>query len=171
MTTMIVIAFALAAVGVFWTVARNRSKQSHNQVRPVDVQALRTLLDRDDELFLRENLPNRRFRHLKRHRIRVTVRYVGRVADNAAVIMRLGETARFNPDPEVARAAAQVLDLAAQIRLQCLLAFAKLAAEFAVPSLQLTPATLAPKYQALRETVLRLGALEMQNVAPASVAI
>src|SRR5262249_41550424 len=133
---------------------------------------------RDDELFLRENLPNRRFRHLKRHRIRVTVRYVGRVADNAAVIMRLGETARFNPDPEVARAAAQVLDLAAQIRLQCLLAFAKLAAEFAVPSLQLTPATLAPAGprrgrgpRAVREPVLRGGAPKMKTGAPPSVAI
>jgi hypothetical protein len=63
------------------------------------------------------------------------------------------------------------MDLAAQIRMQCLLAFAKLAAEFALPSLQLTPATLAPTYQALRENVLRLGALEMQNVAPAAVAI
>src|SRR5262249_61120648 len=115
MTTMIVIAFALAAVGVFWTVARNRSKQSHNQVRPVDVQALRTLLDRDDELFLRENLPNRRFRHLKRHRIRGTVRDVGRGADNAAVILRFGETGRVNPGPEEARAAGHGPGLAAPI--------------------------------------------------------
>jgi hypothetical protein len=30
---------------------------------------------------------------------------------------------------------------------------------------------LAPRYQALREQVLRLGAMEMQNVAPAAVAI
>lgn len=171
MTTMIVIALALGAVALFYTAARNRSKQSRNQVRPVDVQALRTLLDRDDELFLRENLPYQRFCRLKRRRIRVTVQYVGRVAGNASVVMRLGASARLSPDPEVARAATQVLDLAAQIRVQCLLAFAKLAAEFALPSLQLTPATLAPKYQALRDHVLRLGALELQNVAPAAVAI
>jgi hypothetical protein len=171
MTTMIVIALALGAVGVFYTAVRHRSSQSRNQVHPVDVQALRTLLDRDDELFLRDNLPYRRFCRLKRNRIRVTARYVGRVAGNAAVIMRFGESARLSPDPEVARAALQVMDLAAQIRMQCLLAFAKLGAEFALPSLQLTPATLAAKYQALRENVLRLGALELQNVAPAAVAI
>ena len=171
MTTMIVVALALVAVGVFYTAVRNRSKQSRNSFRPVDVQALRTLLDRDDEIFLREHVSYRRFCRLKRRRISVTVRYVGRVAGNASVVMRLGESARLSPDPEVARAAAQVLDLAAQIRVQCLLAFAKLAAEFALPSLQLTPATLALKYQALRDNVMRLGALEMQNVAPAAVAI
>ncbi len=171
MTTMIVIALALGAVALFYTAARNRGMQSRTALRPVDVQALRTLLDRDDELFLHEKLPYRRFRRLKRERIRVTLRYVGRVAGNASVVMRLGESARLSPDPQVAQAAAQVLDLAAQIRLQCLVAFAKLTTEFAVPSLQLTPATLAPKYQALRENVLRLGALETQNVAPAAVAI
>jgi len=171
MTTMIVIALALGAVGVLYTAVRNRSRQSRNQVHPVDVQALRTLLDRDDEMFLRENLSYGGFCRLKRKRIRVTAKYVGRVAGNAAVIMRLGESARLSPDQNVAQAAVQVMDLAAQIRMQCLLAFAKLAAEFAVPSLQLTPATLVPRYQALRENVLRLGALEMQNVTPAAVAI
>ncbi len=170
MITMIVIALALCAITLFYTAARNRSNSAHS-VRPVDVQALRTLLDRDDEVFLRERLPRSRFWRLKRQRILVTLRYVGRIAGNASLVMRLGEAARLNPDPDVAQAAAQVMELATQIRLQCLLAFAKLTAEFALPSLQLTPAVLAPKYQTLRENVLRLGALELQNVAPAAVAI
>jgi len=168
--TMIVIALALCAITLFYTAARNRNK-STQMVRPVDVQALRTLLDRDDETFLREKLPRSRFWRLKRQRILVTLRYVGRIAGNASLVMRLGETARLNPDPDVAQAAIQVMELATQIRLQCLLAFAKLSAEFALPSLQLTPAVLAPKYQTLRENVLRLGALELQNVAPAAIAI
>src|SRR5262245_58609084 len=171
MITMIVIALALAAVGVFYAAARSRWTQSKSSLRPVDVQALHTLMDRDDELFLREKLPSRNFRRLKRSRIRVTLSYVGRVAGNAAVVMRMGESARLSSDPEVAEAAAQVMELAAQIRLQCLLAFAKLSAEFAMPSLQLTPAVLVPKYQTLRESVIRLSALEMQNVAPAAVSI
>ena len=94
MTTMIVVALALGAVALFYTAARNRSKQSRNSFRPVDVQALRTLLDRDDEIFLREHVSYRRFCRLKRRRISVTARYVGRVAGNASVVMRLGESAR-----------------------------------------------------------------------------
>jgi hypothetical protein len=171
MITMIVIALALAAVILFYVAARSRRKQSTQPIRPVDIQALRNLMDRDDELFLQENLPRWRFHRLKRRRISLTMRYVGRVAGNASLVMRLSESARLAADPEVAAVALEITEMATQIRMQCMLAFAKLAVEFAVPSLQLTPATLAPKYQALRESVLRLGALELQNVAPAAAAI
>jgi hypothetical protein len=171
MITMIVIALALSALALFYVAVRNRRKQSRQSIQPVDLQALRTLTERDDEFFLREKLPNSRFRSLKRQRIRVTMSYVSRIAGNAAVVMRLGQEARLNPDPEVARAAAQVLEMATQIRIQCLLAFAKLSAEFAVPSLQLTPAVLAPAYQNLRENVIRLGTLSQPAAAPAAVAI
>ena len=171
MITMIVIALALGAVFVFYLAARSRRLQSHQPIRPVDVQALRTLMDRDDELFLQERLPYSRFRRLKRRRIRVTMSYVGRVASNASLVMRLSASARLLADPEAAAIAVQVTEMATQIRMQCLVALGKLAVEFAMPSLQLTPAVLAPRYQALREQVLRLGAMEMQNVAPAAVSI
>lgn len=168
---MIVIALALVAMMLLLVAVRNRLKQSHQTLQPVDLEALRTLTDRDDESFLREKLPNSRFRSLKRKRIRVTMSYVSRIAGNAAVVMRLSQEARLNPDPEVARVAAQVLELATEIRMQSLMAMAKLSAEFALPSLQLTPAVLAPAYQNLRENVMRLGTLGQQQLAPAAVAI
>jgi hypothetical protein len=171
MITMIVIALALVAMTFFLMAVHNRLKQSHQSIQPVDLEALRTLTDRDDEFFLRERLPNSRFRRLKRQRVRVTMSYVSRIAGNAAVVMRMGQEARLSPDPEVARAAAQVLELATEIRMQSLLAMAKLSAEFAMPSLQLTPAVLAPAYQNLRENVIRLGTLGEQELAPAAVAI
>lgn len=171
MITMIVIALALGALVLFYFAVRNRRKQSIQSIRAVDLKAFRTLMERDDEFFLRERLPLSRFRRLKRQRIRVTMGYVGRIAGNAAVVMRMGEEARLSPDPEVAQSAAQVTELATQIRIQCLVAFAKLSAEFALPSLQLTPAALAPAYQALRENVMRLGSLELRGAAPAALAI
>ena len=171
MITMIVIALALGTVVVFYMAARSRRRQSHQPIRPVDVQALRVLMDRDDELFLRERLPHSRFSRLKRRRVRLTMSYVGRVASNASLVMRLSASTRLMADPEAAAIAVQVTEMATQIRMQCLVALGKLAVEFAMPSLQLTPAVLAPRYQALREQVLRLGALEMQNVAPAAVSI
>jgi len=70
----------------------------------------------------------------------------------------------------VADAAAQVMELATQIRLQCLLAMMKLSLEYAVPSLQLTPGMLEPKYQSLRDSVSRLGVLT-QSKAPLAIAI
>jgi hypothetical protein len=170
MITVIVIALALCAVVLFYMAVRGRRKQAGQGVRPIDLTAFRTLMDRDDELFLRRTLPRSKFSHLKRHRIRVTFRYVTRISSNASAVMRMGEAERLNPVPEVAGTAAQVMELATQIRLQCLVAMSKLALEYALPSLQLTPGMLAPKYQSLRDSVSRLGDLTHSD-APLATAI
>jgi hypothetical protein len=169
--TVLVVALALCAVVLFYTAVRSRRKQAGPAFRSVDLNAFRTLMDRDDELFMKEKLPRGEFFHLKRQRIRVTVRYVARIAANASAVLRVGEAARLSPAPEVAQTAAQVTELAGQIRVQCLLAFAKLTMEYAMPSLQLTPAILEPKYQTLRENMKRLSNLQTQNPVPLATAI
>ena len=95
----------------------------------------------------------------------------GSLLEASKLLQQLGEEARLSPTPEVAYAATQVMELAAQIRLQCLVALAKLSLEYAMPSLQVTPAVLVPKYQSLRENVRRLGALQPQDPAPLATAI
>ena len=171
MITVIVIALALCAVVLFSMAVRSRRKQIGVVIHPVDLKAFRTLMDREDELFLRGRLPRGKFFRLKRQRIRVTWRYVSRIAANASAVMRVSEASRLSPMPEVATAAAQVTELATQIRMQCLLAMAKLSLEYAIPSLQLTPAILAPTYQTLRDTWSRLGDLQVQNRIPLASAI
>ena len=171
MITFIVIAFALSALLLLYLSVRSRVKAARLRIRPVDLKAFRTLTDRGDELFLRERLPGSRFRSLKRERIGVTLRYVNCISGNAAAVMRLGEAARLSSDPEVAQTAVQVMGMASQIRLQCMKAYAKLSLEFAVPSLQLTPAVLAPQYQTLRENVARLGRLQAPGATPLPAAI
>jgi multisubunit Na+/H+ antiporter MnhC subunit len=171
MITVIVIALALCAVMLFYLAVRSRRKQAGQSFRPVDLNAFRTLMDREDELYMRERLVRSKFLHLKRQRIRVMMRYVARIAGNASAVLHMGEAARVSSAPEVAQAAMQVTELAAQIRLQCLVAMTKLVLEYAMPSLQLTPAMLVPKYQSLRENVRRLGALQTQNPAPLAMAI
>ncbi len=170
MTTLFVIALALCAILLLYVAVRNR-RRAGQPVHPVDLAAFRTLTDREDETFLRQRLPHARFASLKRQRIAVTMRYVGRIAANAAAVMRLGETAKLSADPQVVQAAQQITDLATHIRIQCLVAFAKLSLEFAVPSLQLTPAVLVPQYLALRENVQRLGQLKVAETTPLPVAI
>ena len=171
MITVIVIALALCAVVLFYMAVRSRRKQAVQSLRQVDLTAFHTLLDRDDELFLQRKLPRSKFVGLKRHRIRVTVRYVARIASNASAVLHASEAARLSPMPEVASAAAQVTELAAQIRIQCIVAMGKLSLEYAVPSLQLTPALLVPRYQTLRENVRRLGDLQTQGQIPLASAI
>jgi hypothetical protein len=171
MITAIVIALALCAVILFYMAVRSRKKQAGQTIRPVDLQAFRTLMDRNDEAFMRDKLPRGKFFSLKRQRIRVTLHYVARIAANASAVMRMGEAARLSSIPEVANTAAYVMELATQIRLQCLLAIAKLSLEYMMPSLQLTPGMLVPKYQTLRDNVSRLGDLQAQSFVPLASAI
>ena len=172
MTIILVVVLAALALTLFYVGLRSRRKQAATRpVRQLDLTSFHALLDRDDEAFLRERLPRTQFFHLKRLRIRVTWKYVRRIADNSAVVLRLAGMTRQDPDPKVAEAALQVVDLATHIRLQCLVAFAKLAVEFAFPSVQLTQAVLAPKYESLRENLLRLGSLHPQDLAPLASAI
>jgi hypothetical protein len=164
---IVVVAFVLCAIAIFFVAVRSR--RNHAAQRSVDIKAFRTLMDRDDENFLRVKLSRSNFAQIKRQRIRLTWAYVARMSGNAAVVLRIGETARLSSDPRVAQEAAQAIELATQIRTQCLVAFAKMGAEFAFPSLQLTPALLVPKYESLRDTVARLASLQSRNAAPVTI--
>src|SRR5215471_6314501 len=169
-TIIVVVALALLALTLFYVGLRSRRKHAFDRpVRPLDLTAFYTLLDRDDEVFLREKLSRKQFFRLKRLRIRVTWKYVRRIADNSAVVLRLAGVNRQDPDPQVAEAALQLADLATNIRMQCLVAFAKLTVEYALPSMQLTPAMLAPKYESLRANLMHLRSLHPQ--APVAAAI
>jgi hypothetical protein len=135
--TPMIFLIVLCAVVLFYMAVRCRRRQAVQSLRPVNLKAFRALMDRNDELFLRGKLPRSKFFRLKRHRIRVTLRYVVRIAANASVVLRMSEATRLSSAPEVADAAAQVMMLARQIRLQCLLAMGKLVAEYAIPNTRL----------------------------------
>jgi hypothetical protein len=166
---IVIIVFVLCALATILVALRSRRR--HAIQRSVDVKAFRVLMDRDDEKFLSAKLSRSVFFRLKRQRIRVSWGYVGRMSGNAANVLRLSEAIRMSSDPRVAEQAAQAIELASQIRMQCLVAYAKLAAEFAFPSLQLSPARLASKYESLRDSVARLASLQAQSETPVAVAI
>jgi hypothetical protein len=171
MTTALIFVttLALLAVTLFVVALHGRAKKA--EVHPLDLTAFYSLLDREDELFLRQRLPRREFSRIKREKIAVTWKYVNRISNNSAVVLKDAGMARLDPDPKIAEAALQTVDLATQIRTQCLVAFSKLAVEFMFPSMQLTPAVLVPKYESLRENVARLGSLHPRDVTALPYAI
>ncbi|HEY6350557.1 MAG TPA: hypothetical protein VI636_14215 [Candidatus Angelobacter sp.] len=155
----IIIVVLLSVLTITLLVVGYRSRRKQTAEKPIDLTAFRTLIDRDHDAFLREKLSRVEFFHQKRRKIRVTWKYVRRMADNAAVFMRLASEQRTSSDQTVAETAQQIGEQAAQLRLNCLVAFAKLTVEFAIPSVQLTPAMLAPKYETLKQNLSRLGSL------------
>lgn len=114
-----------------------RQRVANRTLRPLDLSALHTLTDRDDEGFLREVLSQPEFFRFKRLRIRVTWKYVRCLANNSATVRRLAAGSRHDPDVNVAQTARELARLASRIRAQSLLAFAKLTVEYMLPAVRL----------------------------------
>ena len=114
-----------------------RQRTVNRSVQPLDLSGFHTLVDRDDESFLREKLPRAEFFRLKRLRIKVAWKYVRRIAANSATVRRLAASSRHDADLNVAQTARKLAGLASWLRVQCLLAFAKLAVEYMFPAIRL----------------------------------
>ncbi len=168
MTLAIVIAvFALCAVVIFLVALGNLG--SHAIQHSVDLKAFRLLMDRADENFLRAKLSRSAFFRLKRQRTKVTWGYVSRMSFNAKIVLQDAGRERTNTNPLVVEEAAKTVALAGQIRTQCLVAYAKMAAEYVWPSLQMTPARLESQYESLRDSVARLASLQPQNASAVAI--
>jgi len=127
---------------------------------------MRVLTDREDEKFLREKVPVKKFKALKRRRIRITLKYVDNIARYVTVTQAAKQQFCESADPAEAHEAMQIMDLAAEIHKQCMVARLRLTMEFVFPSLELAPALLVPRYQAFRESVNRLNAIQAQRPMP-----
>jgi hypothetical protein len=136
------------------------------RTKPVDIDAFRNLVDADEEEFLRASLPPHEFSAIRRERLLAAVEYVRCAAHNAAILLRLGEAARSNPDPRIADAGRQLIDSALRLRLYTLLALARLYVGIAIPGLRLSPAGMLESYQRLSGLATRLAVI--QNPARAA---
>lgn len=166
-TVLILGLFALAMMAVLLLAVRGQSAAVRNLrelegcTRPVDLEAFRNLTDPEEEGYLRERLAPAEFRSVQRERLRAALGYVRRAAHNASILLRVGEAARRNADPEIARAAAELVESALKLRLYALLAEGLLHARILIPGARWTPAQVAADYQGLRERVAHLCRLQL----------
>jgi hypothetical protein len=140
--------------------AARRLDDPAGRVRPVDLEAFRNLVDRDEEAFLRRHLPPRRFRKVQRARLRAAAEYVCCVAGNAAILLRLGEAAGHSPDPRIAQAGRELVDNALRLRRYSVLALAQLYVGVLFPGSRITPAGIADQYQQLSAALTQMGRLQ-----------
>src|SRR5258707_13237764 len=163
---VLVVIFVVSS-GMFFPVARylRGAPSRASVVKPLDIVAFATLVDREDELFLRNKLPLRVFIRIKRQRVRLTLRYVARLAANAAAILQLHKIdwQMAQANTELDTKATATLDLATRIRLECFAVSLKLSIEFIFPSLQFKTTTLVPQYRALRESMAQLQKMATGN--------
>jgi len=130
------------------------------QLRSVDVDAFRNLVDHREQDYLREHLPASEFRGIQRERMLAAVEYVRGAAKNAAILIRLAEAARQNPDPAVVQAAEKLLDNAFRLRLYAFRIVPRLYLGMLIPGISLAPIGLADAYDTITRQVVMLGCLQ-----------
>jgi hypothetical protein len=130
------------------------------RIRSVDVEAFRNLIDPEEEKFLQTNLPPGEFRSIHRERLRAALEYISCAAQNAAILLRLGEAARRSPDPTVAEAGEKLVDSAIRMRLYAFQVMARLYLGIILPGARISPVGIAESYESMTRLVAVLGRLQ-----------
>ena len=165
-TTLIIIAFALAAVLLFLRAARGHAQmvrelpELEGLTCPVDLAAFRNLVDPAEEEYLRQNLPGEEFRHIQRQRMRTALEYVERTAHNSSILLRLGEAVRRNHNPEIAKAGRELVNSALLLRIHARLAVAVLYVRIVLPGTHVSVGRVIDMYESLTQGLVRLTRLQ-----------
>jgi hypothetical protein len=139
------------------------------KLRSVDVDAFRNLTDPDEEEYLRDHLGAGDFRKIRRARMLAAIEYVSCVAQNAAILIRLGDAARRSSSPSTAEAGEKLVDTAIRLRLYAFHAMVKLYLGLVLPGARISPARIAENYEQMTRLVVMLGVFQQapQGVAAA----
>jgi hypothetical protein len=165
-TSMVFIVVGILAMALVIYLSRGQKPKENNldelvrQLRSVDVDAFRNLIDPAEEVFLRERLPGSDFRSVHRERMRAAIEYVWGAARNAGLLIRLAEAAKLGTDPVVVTAAGNLLDNAARFRLYALRTIPRLYLGMILPGLNRAPDFIAETYEIMTQQVVMLGCLQ-----------
>ena len=129
------------------------------QLRPIDVNAFRNLIDEREETFLRERLSAGEFRSLHRERMLAAAEYVWGAARNAGVLIQLAEVGKADPDPTVAAAAENLLENALHFRLYAFQVVPRLYLSAVVPYVSQAPQAIAEQYDLMSRQMVMLQCL------------
>jgi hypothetical protein len=163
---IVLVIVAVFSLAVILSVAVSRSLQSRNRavlsgtIRPIDVEAFRNLINPAEDDYLRRRLPPGQFRRVRRERLLAMAAYVGVAANNATVLVRVGQTALAGGDPRVAEAAHKLVNDALLLRRNATVALARIYLALAWPNSGLAAVRVADRYEQLSGAAMLLGRLQ-----------
>jgi hypothetical protein len=149
-----IIAGLLALLCVLWT-TKFRSTGTHHiddaatQLRPVDVNAFRNLMDHGEREYLRTHLSSADFRSVHRERMLAAADYVWCAFRNAGILIRLAETSLSDPDPTVAATASNLQENATRLRFHAMQTLPKIYLSIIFPGLDGMSVDLAEGFDKL----------------------
>jgi hypothetical protein len=132
------------------------------QMRALDIEAFRNLIDSEEEKFLRDNLHPAQFRQVQRARIRAAVEYIECASRNAVILHRFGEAARHSPTASVAEAGEKLVNSAIRFRLYSLQAIVTLYLAMIMPEIGIHGLRITEGYERMTTLVTLLGCLQYQ---------
>lgn len=142
----VVVVFLLFLTFQVWRRYFRLAEATATQLTPVDLEAFENLIDPEEELFLKANLPPSEFREVQRTRIQAAKIYVAALSENARLLVAVGQSARYHSDPDVAAAAAEIVQRAIRLKVWCLFALLRLDAGVLFPARLATPSGIAQRY-------------------------
>jgi len=158
-STLIILGVALSALVLAWSLLRSGHPEIcggqdwEEKKHEIDVRIFRALLDRDEERYLRSTLLRNQFEAFQRRRIRLALRMLRLVDENAAMLMRLGQLAKMKGDPALTQKADELAAIAIRVRLNLLWARLCLCLKWIFPSWAVSLPTLEVRYQHLLDSL------------------
>lgn len=129
------------------------------QLRPLDVTAFCNLMSESEQQFLRNSLPATEFRAVHRERMLAAADYIRCAARNAAILIRLAESARQHSDPAIAAAAEKLLDSGIRLRLYALQILPRILLSAVFPQVRMGGYDIAEIYDTMSRQVTMLSCL------------
>lgn len=162
---IILVVAAVLALAFILRLTFSRSLQSSAstglaaQIRPIDVEAFRNLVDPAEDHYLRRRLPVAQFRIVRRERLRAMAAYIQIASRNAAVLVRMGQAALASGDPRAVEPARRLVDNALLLRRNAAFALLKIYIALAWPNSGLAAVHVLHGYEQLNGTAMLLGRL------------
>jgi hypothetical protein len=138
----------------------SRSAGLAAQIQPIDVEAFRNLVDPVEDDYLRRRLPAAEFRLVRRERLRAMAAYVSIASTNAAVLVRMGQSALTASDAQTAEAARQLVNSALLLRRNAAFVLFRIYVALAWPNSGLAIVSILRGYEQLNGTAMLLGRLQ-----------
>jgi len=130
------------------------------RIQPIDIEAFRNLVDPAEDEYLRRRLGAADFRRVRRERLFAMAAYVRVAARNAAVLVRVGQSALAASDPHTTEAARQLVDNALLLRRNATFALLRIYAALAWPTSGLAATPVLRGYERLSGSAMLLGRLQ-----------
>jgi hypothetical protein len=166
LAVVIVISAALA-LAIILSVAVSRSLHTSRrsasltgEIRPIDIEAFRNLIDPAEDGYLRLHLPPTQFRIVRRERLRAMAAYVHVAGSNAVVLVHVGEAALASGDEKVAEAARQLVNDALLLRRNTTVALVRIYMALAWPNSGFAAVRVIERYEQLNGAAMLLGRLQ-----------